>query len=379
MSISAKVKINGQTFKKGLRLSGLSIVEQVLTGQLTSEDLKRPTTYEQGSSFGNDIVIRLAGFNLAKNVKKARIQEELAVAKYFQILVSNTPIDEEYVYNAVEYTDRISSASRARWKELSKEKQKLFNKIYYLDNYTSTVKKRKNYHEQVTSELDEAFAKSDVAIEYENRIEDINLEIKELKKSKEEDFIPRTHKPDNDYIRGDWVLVYRGVRYQAFKTDRDNGADVYFSEDLFEKIDDFKSVTKIAEILHNNVGNGIIGGGLRTINDNPKYKVLEYGGYITESEAKEGTRYHKPHGVTNKHSYQAPKGYHRLVAAMWNDIAKDAKTGRYQKYITEWTKKDMGSFDVSNVDTKVMKKLLKKRTVSANEVNLKQLTKGAVK
>lgn len=377
MGVSSKVTINGQAFKKGLRLGGKNIVEDLITGQLTTDMLKGQNKQQWIEAIGGDQVTRLMGFSLAKNVKVAQKQEAMAVAKYFQILVSNTPMDEEYVYNAAEYEDRISPSARAQWKELSKEKRRIFSKIWYLDNYTPKIRNALNANEQAVLEIGQAMSRANQTIELENRISDINKEIEELKKQKEE-FFEKRHKPDNDYVRGDWVLTFRGVRFKAFQTSRSTSADVYFSKEDFEVVDDFNSITKIANIIQEKTKDGVVGGGFKVSNDNPRAAMLEYGGYDTgDSGPNIGSKY--AHGVKNSHTWQAPKGFYRLTNAMWNDIAKDTKTGRYQSYIRKWINADLSNFSVADVDSAEVKKFLKKKTVRTDEIDLSKLTKGRVK
>lgn len=352
MGVSSKVTINGQTFKKGLRLNGANIVEQLVTGQLTVKDLERPTTWTNGGSLGGDQVTRLMGFNLAKNVKVAQKQESMAVAKYFQILVSNTPMDEEYIYRSKVWTKdglnlKLSDAQRAEWKRLAKERDRA----------------------EKANEVDErGFSKADI----------IQEQINKITQNPEQDWTERKHKPDNDYVRGDWVLTFRGVRFKAFETARNIGADVYFSKEDFEVVDDFNSITKIANIIQEKTKDGVVGDGFKVSNDNPRAVMLEYGGYDTGNSGPNiGSKY--AHGVKDKHTWQAPKGFYRLTNALWNDIAKDTKTGRYQSYIRKWINADLSNFSVADVDGAEVKKLLKKKTVRTNEIDLNKLTKGKVK
>lgn len=370
MGVSSKVTINGQTFKKGLRLNGANIVEQLVTGQLTVEDLKRPTTWTNGGSLGGDQVTRLMGFNLAKNVKVAQRQETLAVAKYFQILVSNTPIDEEYTYRGKVYNLdglKLSDRQRAEWKRLAKERDKARAK-------NEVDEEKYKLHEKAVLELDYSKA-SKITFD---KAKLIQKQIDNILMNPEQDWTERLHKPDNDYVRGDWVLIFRGVRFKAFETSRSIGADVYFSKEDFEVVDDFNSITKIANIIQEKTKDGVVGGGFKVTNDNPRAAMLEYGGYEGGNSGPNiGSRY--AHGVKDKHTWQAPKGFYRLTNAMWNDIAKDTKTGRYQSYIRKWINADLSNFSVADVDSAEVKKLLKKKTVRTNEIDLNKLTKGKVK
>lgn len=347
MGVSSKITINGQTFKKGLRLNGANIVEQLVTGQLTVEDLKRPTTWTNGGSLGGDQVTRLMGFNLAKNVKVAQKQEAMAVAKYFQILVANTPMDEEYRYVAMDEI-KFKKDIKDKRRELRKELLKL--------ERSSSVNQEKAEREKEVRKLIREIDHDEES--FENR--------------------ERKHKPDNDYVRGDWVLTFRGVRFKAFQTSRSISADVYFSKEDFETVDDFNSITKIANIIQEKTKDGVVGGGFKVSNDNPRAAMLEYGGYDTgDSGPNIGSKY--AHGVKDKHTWQAPKGFYRLTNALWNDIAKDTKTGRYQSYIRKWINADLSNFSVADVDSAEVKKLLKKKSVRTNEIDLNKLTKGKVK
>lgn len=368
--MGVKVKINGQPFKKGMRLNGANIIEQLITREITASDLSRQTTKEllaagKLDSLGGDQVTRLAGFNLAKNVKRARIQEELAVAKYFQILVSNTPMDEEYDYQSTE--EKFSESQKEKWKE-ARAKRSEWTKKYWAANFDTASSKQETLETHRIAR-EEALAEI-------RKYDDIAATLEASK----EGFRTRIHKPDDDYVRGDWVLEFRGVKYQAFKTSRDSGASVFFDMEDFVTPDDDEAVKRIADVLHNHEGNGIVGGGFKVKNDNPRAAMLEYGGYEAEDGTpKVGRPYGKEHGVKNKHTYQAPKGFYRLTNALWNDIAKDAKSGRYQSYILKWLKTDLSNFNVSDVNSEAVKKLLRKRTVSTDDVQSAKLTpKGKV-
>jgi hypothetical protein len=355
MGISSKVTINGQTFKKRLRLNGANIVEQLVTGQLTAKDLERPTTWKHGGSLGGDQVTRLMGFNLAKNVKVAQKQESMAVAKYFQILVANTPMDDEYKYKDFnDPTNVYSEEQRARKAFIRKKLEELRTK-------PKKKKTQKDYdREYFLQDKLETFYEQD----RENKM----------------GIVTRTHKPDKDYVRGDWILTFRGVRFKAFETARGTSADVYFSMDDFKVVDDFKSITKIAQIIQEKTKDGVIGGGFKVSNDNPRAAMLEYGGYDADDSGPfVGTKYGHKHGVNDSHVWQAPKGFYRLTNALWNDIAKDTKTGRYQSYIRKWINADLSNFSVADIDGAEVKKLLKKKTVRTNEIDLNKLTKGKVK
>jgi hypothetical protein len=355
MGISAKVTINGQAFKKGLRIGGKNIVEDLITGQLTTDMLKGQNKEKWIEAIGGDQVTRLMGFNLSKNVKKAQSQEVMAVAKYFQILVANTPMDDEYKYKDFnDPTNVYSEEQRARKAFIRKKLEEL-----------RTKPKKKKTQEDYKKE---AFLLDKLDSFYEQD------------KTNKMGIVTRTHKPDNDYVRGDWVLTFRGVRFKAFQTSRSTDADVYFSKEDFERVDDFNSIVKIAKIIQDNTKDGVIGGGFKVINNNPRAAMLEYGGYESDNSGPYvGTKYGLKHGVNDNYVWQAPKGFYRLTNAMWNDIAKEVKTGKYQSHIHKWITADLSNFSVSDVDSEMVKKLLKKKTVRTNEIDLNKLTKGKVK
>lgn len=55
-------------------------------------------------------------------------------------------------------------------------------------------------------------------------------------------------------------------------------------------------------------------------NTNPRWEQLEYGLYLKDSDVKIGKDIGRKHGVTNGFSYQAPRGWIRLIEAQWNQI-----------------------------------------------------------
>lgn len=249
----------------------------------------------------------------------------LFAATYFYTLVSNTPIDEQYTKQGDYYNsgEKINYWARAR----------------------IAVKRRKNH-----SSLDE-----------NKSIAEIEEELREKgTKITNTYYRTKTHKPDRESVRGDWVMTFRGVTFKAFnsqpnKKGKSVSPDVYFDEDDFrnpiteEAFSAFSKdyyteggkirnsafkpfiwslAEKIAKVVpaDENDNSPVVE------NVNPRWVMLEYGQYQSDKNGpwKGSGKYGLPHGVTsNGFSYQAPMGFKRVVDAQFNAIM--AKSALYNK------------------------------------------------
>ena len=210
-------------------------------------------------------------------------------AIYFQTLVSNTPIDEDYRYHkkVLKRTRRRVSASKTK------------NPL----NITEVKTKEEMIHE------------AGVDIHYE-------LSKKEY-----------LHEADQESVQGDWCLRFRGKLFKAYESkpnpnsDKASGGYICMKREWFEIPDDKASQEAIADFLYKNTGDTDKNGNplendvrLNVFNINPRWQQLEYGWYeapdtMSESSRRVGSRYH---GIRNGFSYQAPYGFKRLTDAMWN-------------------------------------------------------------
>ncbi len=228
-------------------------------------------------------------------------------ATYFQNLVSNTPIDESYTYK-----------------------------------YKKTVAKLGYREVDITATEEEMVEASIRSIEQKTYIYE------------------KTHMPDEDFARGDWILHYRGQSFKAFDTDNGNGD--FKKEDFLIK-SDAESIEKIADYLYKSTEKSRSKNySFYVTNSNEHIKYLELGGYITDTEPRVGAEYGFLHGVKNKYTYQAPYGFLRLTNAMWNALAERGK-GKDTLLLRK------GSFrlDASAINTKAVDKLLKSSGVKSEE------------
>lgn len=227
-------------------------------------------------------------------IKKGIIDEyygAVIAATYFQMLVSNTPIDEEYDY--------------------------FETRIHY---GTSKVKLPETMEDYDEADID-----------------------KQLESNKKVYSIRHTHIPDKEYIRDFWVLHYKGVEFYSKDYDKK----------LFEKKSDMKSAHIIAIDIYDrtkNLENKNID--FYAENTNWRYSMLEYGGYSRDGEASIGSQYGYEHGVKNKHSYQAPYGMKRLVDGLWNVLVT---SGRHYGFVSEFLNKNRNRLDVSKIESKIVK------------------------
>lgn len=265
----------------------------------------------------------LIGKNLINNKKSISIKHDvdfgcLLAATYFYTLVSNTPVDEPY-------------------------RKEVGQKLNVWDRPSFTVKDGK-------------------VIKGEEQLRDeISKNGTRIKRTR---YRTVTHIPDEESVRGDWVLYFRGKTFKAYhsqpnKKGKSVAVDCYFTEDDFRNpitessFDDIKSafynkngdikntafkpyIWTLAERIQKVVGDSHSDEYMPVVeNLNPRWSILEYGRYKSEPNgpwAGVGT-YGLPHGVTNKgFSYQAPMGFKRIVDAQYNAIITASAVYNKQKY-----------------------------------------------
>lgn len=230
-------------------------------------------------------------------VKKGIINEyygAVIAATYFQMLVSNTPIDEEY--------DFIES------------------RVHYGTSELDLPKTMEDYDEK-----------------------DIDNQLENNKKIY---LIQHHHVPDDEYIRDFWVLHFKGMDFYSkdyasslFEKKSDKESAFVIADDIYKKTKDLtdKSIAFSAE------------------NMNWRYNMLEYGGYQRDGEANVGSQYGFEHGVKNKHSYQAPYGMKRLVDGLWNVLIT---SGRHYGYVSEFLNSRRNKLDVSKIESRIVKMIV---------------------
>lgn len=202
---------------------------------------------------------------------------DVLAACFFQILVSNTPIDEPYKYKERREVYEFDDVSP--YKDVLIENESKTASAYY----------------QTTRTGKEIF------------------EEREKTRKKVVKYIDRVHIPDKDVVRNDWVFRYKGKDFKP--------TDSEF-EGCFDKKADYTSIRKIATIFkQHSMNSGIKGISFTYQNTNPRWEQLEYGGYVQNynSGPWKGTgKYGFEHGVKDHFTYQAPNGWLRLIEAQWN-------------------------------------------------------------
>ena len=245
----------------------------------------------------------------------------LLAATYFYTLVSNTPIDEPYTIRdngrKTNYWDRARIALKKNSKDHRKQSE---NKTL----------------QEIVEELKEKESKI-TKTRYKNT----------------------AHVPDEESVRGDWVLYFRGKTFKAFKsTPASNSGSVsdpiYFNEEDFmdpvtdSAMGDLNSVFNtngkikntnfkpyiwhIAEVIAKNTDTNSNDMAIKVENINPRWQILEYGGYKSDKSGpwKGSGKYGRQHGVDEEgFSYQAPRGFKRIVDAQYNAIM--TKSALYNK------------------------------------------------
>lgn len=217
-------------------------------------------------------------------ISKKWIEEEYALENYgislaagfFQLLVSNTPIDEPYHWTE---TRKYRVKGKAKKTEIG----------YAYEDPDKPVK--------VALPGEEIFEQWDRG--------EVRTKV-----------IERYHEPDSDVVRNDWEFNYKNVIFKPTE----------FSEDLFIKPGDPESVAKIVTIFKERTKNSKIKTHNFTYkNTNKRWEQLEYGGYKTKNSGpwKGEGKYGKKHGLTNQFTWQAPHGWLRIIEAQWNMILEE--------------------------------------------------------
>lgn len=261
--------------------------------------------------------------------------ECVTAATYFQILVANTPMDERYTYQV---------------------KRMKYDRLRYTNNKGEE------------RDPDDVF--------------------NDMMKSSRVQLVTKTHIPDEESVRGDWVLIYKGHRFKAFKTTPSKYSDggtfeKTFYKSYFNAIKDEKSIEKMAIAIYETVyGHDSMvtesvlrdstskNNNFRVENLNPRWEMLEYGYYKTsESEPKKGAKY--SHGLTNHHSYQAPHGFLRLTEAYWNLMISN---GEQYGLVSNFLNKNNSKLKVSKISSPLIKQLLELNPdIKVDEFNSKHI------
>lgn len=255
----------------------------------------------------------------------------IMMAAYFQILVSNTPVDEDYVF----LEERLSSYKR-----------KTDRGLVRTDRKTGAVEPKGQ------TQLSTYIAK-------------------------------RKHTADKVSVRGDWVLNFRGKTFKAYDSEPEKGSldvspDVYFGEELFDRGVDTGSIMRIAEMIMDATGRELSGRKLAELeaerldptkcvtNVNPRWQILETGGYTRNPSTKsprKGSRYGLEHGTRAGFTYQAPKGFVRLTNALWSSLAETGKWADIAVSFMEGRQDEVRSLlslDASDTSSPLVRKLARR-------------------
>lgn len=232
-------------------------------------------------------------------------------ATYFQMLVSNTPIDEPYSYEK-------TVVRHDKPKRLSKDGLSALS-------------------------VEESMASAN---------------IRKTKKTV-------VHTPDNSDVRGDWILTFRGKRFKAFETEPfkygpslgNPSYDKVFKREMFENKVDQESIKKIAKILYlETKDSDDFSCTFEKENINPLWMILEKGGYKHKSAKKAGAKY--THGVDGTHlTYQAPYGFVAVTDATFETLTQG---GAWKGYVYNFVNPKHNHLNVSDINHGLMKKVLER-------------------
>lgn len=285
-----------------------------------------------------DAIAPLAYTTVSRSFRENLYKNCFLMAMYFQILVSSTPLDEDYEYTETG-TPRVSMVKNGKLRD----------------------------------------------------IDDIKKQLRKRPK------VTKTHYADKLKARGEWRCWFEYVEtiFGAFETeDSDTGdAEVYFGEEMFEKVADFNAIQKMTEIIIDAVKEYISDddekllqgkndwtstlGSFTVMNESKHISTLEFGGYKQNTtKEKFGAKY--SHGVKNHHSYQAPNGFMRLTQELYETLLK---SGRWEGYASNLISNRsmniiMDSFDVKNTNTPFMQKLIENGHIDSKQMSPKVFVRG---
>lgn len=231
-------------------------------------------------------------------------------ASFFQILVSNTPLDEEYDYESEE-------------------------------EETRTRNKRLRGKEPDNSGVETTYIKDEW--DFQNDVEVFTYKRKRK----------RHHKPDKDSVRLCWNLHYKGRTFTSKELDEQ-------CMNCFAKKADLQSIESIAQYIHLKTKDSpLTNANFSYDNSNTRWEMLEYGGYsCKDSGPYTGARYGSlyQHGVTKGFSWQAPRGYVRAAEALWNSLAE---SDFIWSSVAMFLNNAITELDVSKVSSDIMQNLMK--------------------
>ena len=208
--------------------------------------------------------------SLIKNQILKNNYGNMRAAIFFQLLISNTPVDERY-----HYEETRVYIKKGKYKKTETEK----------------------------------------GIKFERDAEDILSDMVQGAK-KVTYTIEREHIPDDERVRDYWEFKYKGITFSMLDSDF-QGHDEWFM-----KPGDLNSIQKVAEVFTKRVKTSKVKGiNFTYTNTHPRWERLEYGYYKKDSGPWQGEgKFQREHGVKDHFTYQAPKGWIRLIEAQWNQI-----------------------------------------------------------
>lgn len=235
-------------------------------------------------------------------------------ATFFQILVSWTPIDENYSYKARKINKGSSPSS------------------LYKVRKDGSISKR--------------------------QLKEPNLTSKKV-----------THIADEIKVRADWILTVNGINFKAFKSEQADYNDPIprgavtnqFREEDFIYTGDENAIKEITLKIYEKVMKKKpteIKWSYKNIN--PRWELLEKGGYEYDTVDENGnptyhtglSQYGFKHGIKNHFTYQAPNGFISLTEAYYMN-----QVGKNRGYITKFLNNKGFNIDIQDTDSEFINKL----------------------
>lgn len=268
----------------------------------------------------SEMIVRMEWAKAAKTRRQTKIEAAFLAATFFQVLVANTPMDDFY-------TKKKTITVKRKVKETRQ------------DVYDRMTKNDPLYKKRFTiKDLD----KKD--LDRDRRV--IGEKVYTYEREEE-------HEPDNDIIRGDWILNFQGIKIKAFPTDNAVDADYAFSVyDFLDPADETtikKVAEKILELTKYKKGNF----NWYVENINERITDLEFGGYKKDKKSQGPSRgflYKRLHGVTDGgFVYQAPRGFIRRIEARYNQYTLAA-----ERIASKILKSSFKDFDIASSEEQAL-------------------------
>jgi len=292
-----------------------------LNERVTVKEVSWTNKYTGKVFYDNEVIVNFPMVYRKSPLKRIRIPASIITsyedriqfgctnaALFFYLLVSNTPMDEDY-----EYTYRKTYLTHGRTKYTEKISADEQLSLFRNSEFEGSVKTKNGIVERKFSfKSDTGVKELTIARDYQDIMREKKANAQLVTKE-----YTTMHKADESFVRYDWEFMYKGFKFTPTVVEAELRGS--FGEDVFtDKKINLKVVDAIANYFYRvTKDRDNTNEKFTYTNTNPRWELLEYGGYENDSvKISSGPKY--KHGVRDNFVYQAPKGFLRLIEAQWN-------------------------------------------------------------